>query len=686
MQLQQGTTLQGGKYKIVRHLSSGGFDNTYEGYDVSLDKRVAIKEFFVKSFCDRRDGTTTVTITAPAKRDLILHLKQKFMMEARAIAKMEHENIVKVQNLFEENATAYYVMDFIEGESVEAILHRRGSLPEAEALPIVRKVSDALAYMHRRTCYHLDVKPANIMVRRDGKVILINFGSSKQYAEVDGEDTTTFAPCYTPGYAPPEQMNPTHTKFTAATDVYALGATLYKMLTGQKPPTSIMLMMGEAELLPLPSMTSEGVKACVKQAMAPQRTKRLQSIEEFWGIIADGRVEEPKEKKLNDKSKADTISTEVVDTKTQFNLGYKYNQDEGRTQDYTEVMKWYIKATEQDDAFAQNYLGYCYYTGEDIPRDYAEAAKWYRKAAEQGFSFAQNNLGNCYYNGEGVPRDYAEAAKWYRKAAEQGNAWAQNNLGNCYYNGHGVPQNYGEAAKWYRKAAEKGHDEAQNNLGECYKNGEGVVLDYIEAAKWYHKAAERGNAHAQFSIGWCYFIARGVPQDYAEAVKWYHKAAEQGNSDALCKLGECYYYGYGVPQDEVEALKWYRKAAKYGDASMRYDIGERFYYGKGVTQDKSEAVRWYRKAAEQGYADAQCILGYLYRYGQVVPEDGAEAVKWYRKAAEQGDAAAQCILGDLYYYGEVVPKDRAEAVKWYRKAAEQGHGDAIESLMDLDLL
>lgn len=287
MYLINGTFLQGGKYKIVRHISSGGFGNTYEGLDVGLNKRVAIKEFFVKDFCVRDTETTQVTITTPTKAPLIEHLKQKFIEEARAIAAMEHENIVKVQALFEENDTAYYVMDYIDGESVGNIIKHRGALPESEALPIILKVADALGYMHSQNRYHLDIKPANIMLRRDGKVVLIDFGTSKQYAEVDGTNTTTLAPCYTPGYAPAEQMNPSHTAYTAATDIYALGATLYKMLTGVTPPSAIALLNEDETLSPLSSEISENVRECVERAMVPQRGKRTPNIAAFKAALDD---------------------------------------------------------------------------------------------------------------------------------------------------------------------------------------------------------------------------------------------------------------------------------------------------------------------------------------------------------------------------------------------------------------
>lgn len=288
--LDPGTLLQGGKYEIVRHLASGGFGNTYEAMDVNLNKKVAVKEFFVKDFCTRDSNTTMVLVTTASKKALISHLKHKFIDEARAIASMEHENIIKVQTLFEENDTAYYVMDYIDGESLNDLIKKRGPFPEDEAIAIIKKVAGALGYMHEQGRFHLDVKPGNIMMRKDGKVILIDFGSSKQYAEVDGENTSTLTPCYTPGYAPAEQMHTKATEFTAATDVYALGATLYKLLTGLTPPSAIDLL-NDDETLSYPGTLSEATITVIERSMIPQRSKRLQTTREFTQLLNDEATE-----------------------------------------------------------------------------------------------------------------------------------------------------------------------------------------------------------------------------------------------------------------------------------------------------------------------------------------------------------------------------------------------------------
>ena len=171
----------------------------------------------------------------------------------------------------------------------------------------------------------------------------------------------------------------------------------------------------------------------------------------------------------------------------------------------------------------QYYIGEQYYAYEN----YSEAVKWYRKAAEQDFVAAQYFLASCYANGKGIPQNYTEAVKWYCKAAEQGYTEAQYQLALCHNLGLGVKQDYTEAIKWYRKAAEQGFAAAQNMLGYCYENGRGVPQDYREAVKWFHQAAEQGHAYAQYNLGWFYYNGQGVTKNYPEAEKWHRKAIDQ---------------------------------------------------------------------------------------------------------------------------------------------------------------
>lgn len=285
MHLQPNTLLQGGKYKIIRHISSGGFGNTYEGELVLIHRRVAIKEFFVKDFCNRDEETARVTVATQSKVELIERLKEKFTKEAAHIWQFNHPNIVRVTDVFEENGTAYYVMDYIDGMSLQATLKRDGAMNEAKALRYVRQVADALQYVHDQMILHLDLKPGNIMVDKNGKAILIDFGASKQYDEVTGENTSTLMGINTVGYAPAEQSYRGFVQFSASTDIYALGATLYKLLTDITPPDAQMLKDGEVELAPLPSNISASVRNAVKAAMRPLRKNRPQSVGEFLALL-----------------------------------------------------------------------------------------------------------------------------------------------------------------------------------------------------------------------------------------------------------------------------------------------------------------------------------------------------------------------------------------------------------------
>lgn len=289
MHLRENTLLQGGKYKIIRFISSGGFGCTYEAEHLMLEKRVAIKEFFVKDFCNRDDVTRHVTVGTQNKEALVSKLKKKFIDEAKALCYLQHPGIVKVTDVFEENGTAYFVMDYIEGCSLSEIV-KKSPLSEQRALDYIRQVGNALQYVHANNRLHLDVKPANIMITAQGKAVLIDFGASKQYDEENGENTSTLMG-RTLGYAPPEQMGNDVSCFTPATDIYSLGATLYKALTGITPPAANMLISGES-LQPLPKEVSTATRNAVEAAMKLNKKQRPQSISDFIEIIDGNSCEQ----------------------------------------------------------------------------------------------------------------------------------------------------------------------------------------------------------------------------------------------------------------------------------------------------------------------------------------------------------------------------------------------------------
>ena len=251
-----------------------------------MDMHVALKEFFVSDFCNRDEKTGQVSVATKSKVELIDKLKKKFMDEARALFKMKHPGIVRVIDVFGENGTAYYAMEYIDGQSLSDVMKKRARLPEAEAVDYIRQVAEALKYVHSLNRLHLDIKPGNIMLGREGKAILIDFGASKHYDDETGENTSTLLGINTKGYAPVEQVHQSFKSFSPATDIYALGATLYKLLTGITPPPSTMLVSEEATLSPLPSTISPSTNKAVESAMQLLRKHRPQTIDAWMQLLS----------------------------------------------------------------------------------------------------------------------------------------------------------------------------------------------------------------------------------------------------------------------------------------------------------------------------------------------------------------------------------------------------------------
>ena len=279
--LQTNTTLQGGKYRIERVLGQGGFGNTYVGYNTEFEETVAIKEFFMKGVTERDETTCVVSVSNADNVQQFEEQREKFKKEARRLRKLKNEHIVKVHDLFEENGTAYYVMDYIDGESLAEKIKKNGNpFTEAEVRSILSQILEALKEVHQNEIWHLDLKPGNIMVDKQGNAYLIDFGASKQI-RANGSMTTSTALCYTPGYAPNEQIGQMFDRFGPWTDIYALGATVYNLLTNKKPPMAIDIEEDEDDAFKFPTTISSEMQKLVVWMMQPKRKARPQNVDEI---------------------------------------------------------------------------------------------------------------------------------------------------------------------------------------------------------------------------------------------------------------------------------------------------------------------------------------------------------------------------------------------------------------------
>ncbi len=292
--LQENTTLQGGKYKILSVLGQGGFGITYLAEQVILERRVTIKEFFMKELCSRDGSTSHVTIGTEGSRETVTRFREKFLKEARNIAKLNHPNIVKIIDVFEENGTAYYVMEYAEGGSLADKVKREGYLSEPIATRYILQVAEALAYVHARKMNHLDVKPANIMLTGTDTAVLIDFGLSKQY-DVGGQQTSTTPVGISEGYAPMEQYKQGGVgEFSPETDIYALGATFFKLLTGKTPLSASDV---NEDGVPVDELKAKGVSdkavKVICEAMKSRKKERPQSVEIFLEMVDEEKTSSP---------------------------------------------------------------------------------------------------------------------------------------------------------------------------------------------------------------------------------------------------------------------------------------------------------------------------------------------------------------------------------------------------------
>lgn len=242
--------LQNGKYRLTHVVGQGGFGITYRGVwytevkgslgTVKTEVPICVKEYFFKDYCYREPGSQAVKVHSETGKVLFNKFKEKLIKEAKILSEVHHPYIVNVLEVFEENNTAYIAMEYISGFSLKYMLEKNGILPEATVLKYVRQIGEALQFVHDKSILHLDIKPSNILIDKNGNARLIDFGVSKRY-DIEQEETSTTMLTLSKGFASIEQYDNEGTQvFSPRPDIYSLGATMYNLLTGTIPTESIL--------------------------------------------------------------------------------------------------------------------------------------------------------------------------------------------------------------------------------------------------------------------------------------------------------------------------------------------------------------------------------------------------------------------------------------------------------------
>jgi serine/threonine protein kinase len=273
-------------YRIDEILGQGGFGITYLATDMMLDRRVAIKEYYPREFAVR-DSTLTVHAAGNQEdRDTFKWGLERFIEEARLLARLNHPNIIAVRRFFEANGTAYFVMDYCEGEPLDELIKRNGPLNSEQVSKIIHPVLDGLEHLHKVNFLHRDIKPANLYIKSDGTPVLLDFGAARQEIVSHSRSVTSLA---TPGYAAFEQYS-TKGRQGPWTDVYGFAATMYRAVTGEKPQDSPDRVL-EDSLEPASVLAkgkfSPALLKAIDYGMSVRPENRPQSIEEWRKSFLD---------------------------------------------------------------------------------------------------------------------------------------------------------------------------------------------------------------------------------------------------------------------------------------------------------------------------------------------------------------------------------------------------------------
>ncbi len=272
--LREGTILQQNRYRITHLLGRGGMGAVYAAWHMSLEIPVAIKELTSQTDLDPQ---------------MLGQLREQFKREAMTLARLNHNNLVRVLDSFEEGGNAYLVMEMVEGESLADRIEREGALAVSVVLRWAHQLLDALAYCHGQNVLHRDIKPTNIIIRPDDQAVLVDFGLVKLWDPRDPRTMTVVRGMGTPEYAPPEQYEAESGSTDVRSDIYGLGATLYHALVGQAPPTATKRIVNPAALIPLRALNpaiDPAIEAALMRALELRPIDRFQSAREMAAVLS----------------------------------------------------------------------------------------------------------------------------------------------------------------------------------------------------------------------------------------------------------------------------------------------------------------------------------------------------------------------------------------------------------------
>lgn len=678
-------------YRVFKVLGHGGMGMVLLAEDTQLERRVALKIILPEYARDPQ-------------------ARERFLREAKAAAKIKHDNVITIYQVGEERGVPFIAMELLKGSSLEGFLDKKGELSIGQVIRIAREIAEGLKAAHVHGLVHRDIKPANIWLEAPkGRVKILDFGLAREQ-RAEGGMTQSGAMIGTPKYMSPEQAN--GDRIDARSDLFSLGIVLYRICTGKEPftgPTLMSLLMSLANETPpavrrLNPGVPDDLDRLIGRLLAKSPNDRPASAQEVATALASIRKTTTEKSDVPTRDRALAVQVDsnewediVADSDTQ-------PIDSGRSDRTSPVPRLSSRhrmpnrtqrgmpSTSKRSSrlfWLGLALGLFAFVGFGLVAVMMSMRSGTKPETKVTDSTSKKIDDKGLVPAVAPKKESKTEPKTPPQLNKERDRWlgeTEFRQGRDFDYGFGRKISKPEALRYYREATDKGHPLALVELALYYDKDDIVASDQDadqlcrKAIMQVRKASDENDADAQYYLAWMLRNGLGTTKNEAEAFRWNRKAAIQNNPIAMEFLGDMYANGIGVTQDEQEAVKWYRKAAELDLANAQYSLGASYSDGDGVAKDEVEAFRWYRKAAIQNHANAQNSLGFAYEHGHGVAKDETEAVLWYRKAADQDLVSAQWNLGLSYEMGTGVTKSDVEAFRWYRRAADQNHARAQNTL------
>ncbi len=608
-----------GDYVIRSIIGAGGFGVTYRAEHVRLAKEFAIKEYFPRGFAWRH--MQIVSALTQGEKTYRWGL-DRFLQEARALARFHHRAIVGVSNIFEANNTAYMVLTYERGRDMRAWRASLGRAPtQAEFDAILRDLLDALGELHATGLMHRDLAPDNILIRTDGTPVLLDFGAARQAL---GEQSSDVSAIIKVGYSPMEQYTTQGRAQGAWSDIYALGATLYCMIVGSAPPESTQRMIEECyEPLAKRGLTDYRPEflAAIDRALHLRANDRPRTITEWRAALEAGSLSLPP-----------AIKPQPAEVRTFSDIAPPVSPVKSVTPARSRrslqlialtillgvggIAAFALRPTRQ--IFAANTCDGL----AAIPFDKTSRVPGLEPEqvdARRAVSICRQELASA------APADQA------RIKAQLGRALR-------------ISGDAASAEPLLAEASAARHTEAMVLYGDLIETGSRP--NEVEACRLYKEAAHIGSPNGKASFASC--LRRGTSattRDDRAATALYREAAEAGARDGMALFSVALRDGLGVTKDAAEAVTWAERAAKLGDARALFILADLYELGSGVKADHNKSVELYSSAKpqlEKMFAahinDAGNVLGLMYRDGLGIRKDEVKAAELFQTSAERGSS------------------------------------------------